>query len=258
MSHSKRSSKGAGPSQAQHTGSDDEGGTLSLTMTPSQLRNTLERRPRSQVELKAQELVQFILFKDQKKIPVKRADVLKHVIKDYKDVFPVIIRRASGIFQLVFGLELVELDSRNPTYILINRLPPLEQSLEDDDIICKMGLLLAILSLIFMKGNVAKESAVWELLKRLRIDSLRGRCKAFGDVKKLVTEEFVKQKYLEYTRLPHTDPPEFEFRWGPRAVRETSKKEVLQFVAKIQKRDPKSWMSHYQEAEIEANAARRK
>ncbi|XP_028568971.2 non-structural maintenance of chromosomes element 3 homolog isoform X3 [Podarcis muralis] len=210
MSHSKRSSKGAGPSQAQHTGSDDEGGTLSLTMTPSQLRNTLERRPRSQVELK------------------------------------------------VFGLELVELDSRNPTYILTNRLPPLEQSLEDDDIICKMGLLLAILSLIFMKGNVAKESAVWELLKRLRIDSLRGRCKAFGDVKKLVTEEFVKQKYLEYTRLPHTDPPEFEFRWGPRAVRETSKKEVLQFVAKIQKRDPKSWMSHYQEAEIEANAARRK
>lgn len=41
-------------------------------------------------------------------------------------------------------------------------------------------------------------------------------------------------RYLEYTRLPHTDPPEFEFRWGPRAAKETSKKQILQFVAKVQ------------------------
>ncbi|XP_033029080.1 non-structural maintenance of chromosomes element 3 homolog isoform X2 [Lacerta agilis] len=258
MSYNKRSSKGAGPSQAQNMDSDEEG-TLSQTQTPSQVRRNLERRPQNQVELKANELVQFFLFKDQKKIPIKRADILKHVVKDYKDVFPEILRRANGILQQVFGLELVEIDPKNHTYIVVNKLPLLGQkSLEDDDIICKMGLLLAILSLILMKGNVAKESAVWELLKRLRIDSSGGRCKAFGDVKKLVAEEFVKQKYLEYTRLPHTDPPEFEFRWGPRAAKETSKKEVLQFVAKIQKKDPKSWMSQYKEAEAEASAAVRK
>ncbi|XP_034996608.1 non-structural maintenance of chromosomes element 3 homolog [Zootoca vivipara] len=258
MSHNKRSSKGAGPSQAQHMGSDEEG-TLSQTQTPSPVRRNLERRPQNQVELKANELVQFFLFKDQKKLPIKRADILKHVVKDYKDVFPEILRRANGILQLVFGMELVEIDPKNHTYIVINKLPPLKQkSFEDNDIVCKMGLLLAILGLIFMKGNVAKESAVWELLKRLRIDSSGGSYKAFGDVKKLVAEEFVKQKYLEYTRLPHTDPPEFEFRWGPRAVKEITKEEVLQFVAKIKNRDPKSWTSQYKEAEADANAAVRK
>ncbi|GCC44308.1 hypothetical protein chiPu_0028746, partial [Chiloscyllium punctatum] len=40
-------------------------------------------------------------------------------------------------------------------------------------------------------------------------------------------------RYLEYQRVPHTDPAEYEFRWGPRAVKETSKSKVLEFVAKV-------------------------
>ncbi|XP_061470088.1 non-structural maintenance of chromosomes element 3 homolog [Rhineura floridana] len=255
MSHNRRSSKGPGPAQAQHMDVDEES-TLTQTQTPSQVQRNLERRPQSQVELKVNELVQFLLVKDQKKIPIKRADILKHIIKDYKDVFPEILKRVNQTLQLVFGLELVEIDSKYHTYILISKLPPLElESMKEDEITPKMGLLAVILSLIFMKGNVAKESAVWEMLRRLRVDCSGEKHKIFGDVKKLVTEEFVRQKYLEYTRLPHTDPPEFEFRWGPRAVKETSKKQILQFVAMIQNKNPKSWMSQYNDAEAEANAA---
>uniref|UniRef100_A0A8C4WSY0 MAGE domain-containing protein n=1 Tax=Gopherus evgoodei TaxID=1825980 RepID=A0A8C4WSY0_9SAUR len=77
---------------------------------------------------------------------------------------------------------------------------------------------------LFMKGNAAKESAVWELLRRLR---------------KLVTEESVHQTYLEYNRIPHTIPPEFEFWWGARASKETSKMQILHFVTKIQNKDPR-------------------
>lgn len=40
-------------------------------------------------------------------------------------------------------------------------------------------------------------------------------------------------RYLEITPIPLTDPPEFCFQWGPRAAKETSKKDMLNFVAKV-------------------------
>ncbi|XP_070597376.1 non-structural maintenance of chromosomes element 3 homolog isoform X1 [Erythrolamprus reginae] len=257
MSQPRRSgggSRGAGSSRVRHMEVDEEV-TFSQTETLSQAQRNLEQHSPSEVEHKVNELVQFLLIKDQKKIPIKRTDILKYVIKDYKDLFPEVLRRANQTLQQVFGLGVVEIDPKLHSYILISKFPPLEEEIvNDDENTPKMGLLIVILSLIFMKGNVIKESAVWEMLRRLHIDCCGGKHKVFGDVKKLVTEEFVRQKYLEYTRLPHTDPPEFEFRWGPRAFKETSKKQILQFVAKIQNQNPKSWMSQYNEAEAEANA----
>ncbi|XP_060108911.1 non-structural maintenance of chromosomes element 3 homolog [Heteronotia binoei] len=250
----KRRSKRPVPSQAEPMEVDEE---YSLTQAPSssQSQNNVQRHPQSQMDAKVNELVRFLLVKDQKKIPIKRADILKHVIKDYKDVCPELLKRANQTLQQVFGMELVEIDPKSHSYILVSNLPPLEiESSKEDENTPKMGLLLLLLSLIFMKGNVVKESAVWEVLRRLRVN-LGEKHKIFGDVKKLVTEEFVRQKYLEYNRLPHTEPPEYEFRWGPRAAAETSKKQVLQFVAKIQNKDPTFWMSQYNEAETEANAA---
>uniref|UniRef100_A0A4W3HQ80 MAGE domain-containing protein n=1 Tax=Callorhinchus milii TaxID=7868 RepID=A0A4W3HQ80_CALMI len=55
----------------------------------------------------------------------------------------------------------------------------------------------------------------------------------FGDVKKLIIEEFVKQNYLYCIRVAHTVPVKYEFRCGARAFRETSKMRVLEFVAKM-------------------------
>ncbi|OPJ89894.1 hypothetical protein AV530_008328 [Patagioenas fasciata monilis] len=56
-------------------------------------------------------------------------------------------------------------------------------------------------------------------------------------------------RYLEITPIPLTDPPEFKYQWGLRAAKETSKKDVLRFVAQIQKKDPTFWTSQYNEAE---------
>ncbi|KAF7240144.1 hypothetical protein EYD10_13171 [Varanus komodoensis] len=253
MSQNRRSSKGPGPSQTQSMDVDEEN---TLTQTPRQMRRSLGQRSQSQVQHKGNELVQFLLIKDQKKIPIKRSDILKYVIKDYKDNFFEILQHANETLQQVFGLELVKLDPKNHTYILISKLPPLEGGImTENENSPKLGLLIVILSLIYMKGNVAKESAVWEMLRRLRVDCSGEKHSIFGDVKKLVTEEFVRQKYLEYTRIPHTDPREFEFKWGPRATKETSKKQILQFVAKIQNKNPTFWMSQYNEAEAEADAA---
>ncbi|NXY63082.1 NSE3 protein, partial [Callaeas wilsoni] len=221
------------------------------------------------------ELVQFLLVKDQKKIPIKRADMLKNVIREYKNAYSEIVNRAGRTLQevggarqgngrvlgghtpraltlfllQVFGLQLVEIGIKPHTYILINNLPRAEgECLCRDKEKEKMGLLLVILSFIFMKGNSVKDSALWEFLHLLRVYPGKQH-RVFGDVRKLVTEEFVRQKYLEATPIPLTDPPEFKYQWGPRAEKEISKKDVLNFVAKIQAKDPTFWASQYSEAE---------
>ncbi|XP_053870415.1 non-structural maintenance of chromosomes element 3 homolog isoform X1 [Malaclemys terrapin pileata] len=265
----KRRAKGPGPSQGEDPDED-----YALSQSASQVQRNLERLSPAHVDQKVSELVQYLLVKDQKKIPIKRADILKNVIKDYRGVYSEIIKRAGRTLQQVFGLQLMEIDPKHHIYILVSILPRLEvdnlkQSLvlrrvpwvSDTPLVCcrddctaKLGLLTVILSFLFMKGNAAKESAVWEMLRRLRVDP-GVRHEVFGDVKKLVTEEFVRQKYLEYNRIPHTDPPEFEFQWGARAAKETSKMQILRFVAKIQNKDPKAWSTQYTEAAAEEAAA---
>jgi len=55
----------------------------------------------------------------------------------------------------------------------------------------------------------------------------------FGDTKKLLTQEFVRQGYLEYTKQPNSDPPMYDFRWGQRAKFEISKRSCLNFVSQV-------------------------
>ncbi|KAM9324348.1 non-structural maintenance of chromosomes element 3 homolog [Gastrophryne carolinensis] len=230
-------------------GADEDELNLTQTQTLSQAQRNLEKHSPEQVNLKVGEVVQYFLIKDQKKLPIKRADVIKHVVKDYKDVYTEILLRAKKTLQEVFGFQLEEIDTKNHVYVLSNRLECLQDDgAKVDGSTAKLGILTVILSLIFMKGNAVKESAVWELLRRLRIDPGE-KHEDFGDVKKLVTEEFVKQKYLDYNKIPHTDPTEYEFRWGPRAFKETSKMKILEFVSKVQQKDPKSWVSQYKDAQ---------
>lgn len=132
------------------------------------------------VSLQTAEVVQFILVKDQKKLPIRRAgtlaqrytedvhhhcsllysvsdafscsDLIKHVVKEYRNIYPEIIKRVVRTFDQVsavrreadttpkietftlnvcvsfqvFGLKLVEIDPKNHMYLLINRLEAVE------------------------------------------------------------------------------------------------------------------------------------
>jgi len=115
----------------------------------------------------------------------------------------------------------------------------------------KLGLLLVILGVIFMNGNRASEAVLWEALRKM---GLRPgvRHPLLGDLRKLLTYEFVKQKYLDYRRVPNSNPPEYEFLWGLRSYHETSKMKVLRFIAEVQKRDPRDWTAQFMEAADEA------
>ncbi|XP_030734267.1 non-structural maintenance of chromosomes element 3 homolog [Globicephala melas] len=215
-------------------------------------------RSQKQLELKVAELVQFLLIKDQRKIPIRRIDILRHVVGDYKDVLQELLRRAAERLEYVFGYRLVELEPRSNTYILVNTLEPVEEDAEmrGDQGTPTTGLLMIVLGLIFMKGNSIKETEVWDFLRRLGVHPTKKHL-IFGDPKKLITEDFVRQRYLEYRRIPHTDPVDYELQWGPRTNLETSKMKVLKFVAKVHNQDPKDWPAQYCEALAEEEARAR-
>ncbi|XP_006166992.1 melanoma-associated antigen D2 isoform X2 [Tupaia chinensis] len=218
--------------------------------TAAQAQENQDTRPKVKAKKarKANDLVKYLLAKDQTKIPIKRADMLKDIIKEYTDVYPEIIERAGYSLEKVFGIQLKEIDKNDHLYILLSTLEPTDAGIlgttKDSP---KLGLLMVLLSIIFMNGNRSSEAVIWEVLRKL---GLRPGIhhSLFGDVKKLITDEFVKQKYLDYARVPNSNPPEYEFFWGLRSYYETSKMKVLKFACKVQKKDPKEWAAQYREA----------
>ncbi|XP_026223125.1 necdin-like 2 isoform X2 [Anabas testudineus] len=236
---------------AQEEDDDDPSFTQPST---SQVQRGLEKLSAAQVDQKTAEVVQYFLVKDQKKIPIRRADLVKHVLKEYRSIYPEIMKRAARTFDQVFGLKLIEIDTKNHMYILINKLETAEGAPPINPSNPKMALLFVILSVIFMKGGVVKENVIWNTLKKLRVDPA-DKHEEFGDVKKVLTDEFVRQRYLEYVRIPHTEPVEHEFHWGQRADLEVSKAKILEFIGQLHEQDPQSWIQQYREAHSSSTSA---
>ncbi|KAB1253582.1 Melanoma-associated antigen B4 [Camelus dromedarius] len=87
----------------------------------------------------------------------------------------------------------------------------------------------------------------WEFLNILGVYDRRSHF-IFGEPRKLITEDLVQEKYLEYRQVPNSDPPRYEFLWGPKAHAETSKMKVLEFWAKVNDTVPTAFPTHYEEA----------
>ncbi|XP_052799990.1 non-structural maintenance of chromosomes element 3 homolog [Mya arenaria] len=197
--------------------------------------------------------VKYLLIIDNKKIPIKKADINKQVLKESSKAFPIVIKEVAKRLKLLFGIDLVELEEKQKgSYILINRLDidaetnHLTWSEEDDS---KHGLLMIVLSIIFMSGNVISDNQLWSALKKFGVDQDLPH-EVFGDVKKLVTQEWVRQCYLEITRQPNTEPPLSEVRWGQRAHLETTKRNVLGYVSKIYGvQELSQWTSQWQDVQ---------
>ncbi|KAI5167023.1 melanoma-associated antigen D4-like isoform X1 [Manis pentadactyla] len=196
---------------------------------------------------RANKLVKYLMIKDYKKIPIKRSDMLKDVIREYDEHFPEIIERATYTLEKKFGIHLKEIDKEQHLYILVCTRDSSARLLGKTKDTPRLSLLLVILGVIFMNGNRASEAVLWEALRKM---GLRPgvRHPFLGDLRKLITEDFVKQKYLEYKKVPNSSPPEYEFVWGLRARHETSKMRVLRFIAQYQNRDPRDWKTHFLEA----------
>ena len=69
----------------------------------------------------------------------------------------------------------------------------------------------------------------------------------FGEPRRLITKDLVQKEYLNYRQVPNSDPPRYEFLWGPRACADTSKMKVLEGPAKFHGRVPSSFPDLYDE-----------
>ncbi|XP_014422494.2 melanoma-associated antigen B4 isoform X1 [Camelus ferus] len=197
---------------------------------------------------KACKLMQFLLEKYKTNEPITQTALLKIVNRKYKEHFPEILRRVSERLELVFGLELKEVDPSSHSYALVCKLGlPSDENLSGDRGLPKSGLLMTLLGVIFMKGNRATEEEVWEFLGALGVHPGK-RHLIFGEPRRLITKDLVQQKYLEYRQVPDSDPPRYEFLWGPKAHAETTKMKVLEVLAKINGTVPRAFPKLYEEA----------
>lgn len=210
----------------------------------------------AQLVQKAHELMWYVLVKDQQRMVLWFPDMVKDVIGSYKKWCRSILRRTSLILARVFGLHLRLASLHTMEFSLVKALEPEElDRVALGNHMPMTGLLLMILSLIYVKGRGARESAVWNVLRILGLRPWKKHT-TFADVRRLITEEFVQQNYLKYQRVPYVEPPEYEFFWGPRANREITKLQIMEFLARVFKKDPQAWPSRYREALEEARALR--
>ncbi|XP_042524627.1 melanoma-associated antigen E1 [Dipodomys spectabilis] len=215
----------------------------------------LTLKPQDPMEHNVAELLQFLLVKDQSKYPIRESEMRDFIVKEYRSQFPEILRRAAAHLECIFRFELKELDPEDRTYILLNKLGPVPfDGLEDRPNGPKMGLLMLILGQILLNGNQAREAEIWEMLWRLGVQRER-RLSIFGNPKRLLSVEFVWQRYLDYRPITDCSPVEYEFFWGPRSHVETTKMKILKFMAKIYNKDPRDWPEQYHEA-VEEEAIR--
>lgn len=206
-------------------------------------------------EKKVNELVQYMLIMDQKKIPIKKKDINRVILKGQNKAFSGVMEEAASKLLEVYGFKVIELqDKLKDSYILVNDLE-LNESQHRLINVCEkdkaeMGLVFVILAIIFMNQNVIHEDELWHALKKLGIfeDDLHS---TFGNVKNLIMKEFVRKGYLRTELNTSTDPATNDIFWGQRAQHEISKKQVLSMVCDITETQPNDWTFQMQQVNQE-------
>ncbi|XP_005406536.1 PREDICTED: melanoma-associated antigen 8-like [Chinchilla lanigera] len=190
---------------------------------------------------KLDKIVRFLIQKYQKKEQITKEEITHIVENDSHDDFPVIIRKICQCMRLAFGIIMREVDSPGHKYELVPLLGLTYSGIlnDDDQIIPKADLLIVVLSVIFLKGNRVSEEYLREIVRH-RKNLADKKHIVIGEHWKFITEDLVREEYLVYQQVPHSDPPHYEFLWGPRAHAETTRMKVLDHVFMLDGTDPRS------------------
>ncbi|XP_029049902.1 melanoma-associated antigen D2-like [Osmia bicornis bicornis] len=189
-------------------------------------------------------LIRYLLVLDREKQVVSKAHLVKNVFNNGGRQFHPTLNKAKILLSKIFGYQLVELPGNK--YILVNEIrneiPHIYPTAEEGR---QQVLLFMVLTHIFMQEESCTEETLWSFLTNLEI--LRSDNQDhdyFGNVKQLITEVFVAQRYLEKVVTNSNDA--IEYKWGPRAEHEFSRRSALEFVSEIYcGREIKSWALQY-------------
>ncbi|XP_065773166.1 melanoma-associated antigen 9-like [Muntiacus reevesi] len=181
-------------------------------------------------------LMKFLLLKYRAKELTSQEEMLNEVLRDNQEHFPVVFREVSVCLQLLFGVDVEEVDPAEHTYILVPILGlTCDEMLSDGVGLPKAGFLVLVLSMIMRFGDPAPEEVVWGALSRMGVYVGSEQC-VFGEPRELLTQVWVREGYLRYEQVPDSHPARYEFLWGPRAYVETSKWQVMAFMLTVNQR----------------------
>ncbi|KAI4490205.1 hypothetical protein M0802_010839 [Mischocyttarus mexicanus] len=191
-------------------------------------------------------VIRYIFAIEKKKHFITKSQIIKNVLQENSKNFHVVIERVKLLLSQVFGYKLVNIDSSK--YIVVNEIensiPHLNFSKPTKS---EQVLLFLILCHIYMYEDACTEEIIWDFLRHLEIvqeDNFEHSY--FGNVKRLITVEFVAQQYLKKEEINKGDSLKCEYKWGPRAEYEVSYRDVLKFVSKMFGDIPiNSWPSQY-------------
>ncbi|XP_065772514.1 melanoma-associated antigen 10-like [Muntiacus reevesi] len=196
----------------------------------------VEALPQEILDRMMANLMKFLLLKYRAKKMTSQAEILNKVLRDNQGHFPMVFSEVSECLQLVFGVDVKEMDPAEHTYILVPTLGlTCDEMLSDGEGLPKAGFLVLVLSVIMRCGDPAPEEAVWGALSRMGVYVGREHC-VFGEPRELLTQVWVQEGYLRYQQVPDSYPARYEFLCCPRAYVETSKWHVMSFTLRVKER----------------------
>nr|XP_019566782.1 PREDICTED: melanoma-associated antigen 1-like [Rhinolophus sinicus] len=156
---------------------------------------------------------------------------------------------ASLWLQLLFGIDVKEVDASNHSYVMVTTLGLSYDGMGSDRCCMpKTSLLVMLLCVIAVEGERAPEERVWEALNDMGVyDGVEHSI--YGEPRELITKVLVQEQYVEYRQVANTEPARYEFLWGSRAHAETTKVKALEFLHRHSTTVASSYPSLSEEAE---------
>jgi len=205
---------------------------------------------RSAVTLDMEQMIQncilYFLVRQHKKLPVKKADIVKYAMNGQFKDFPRVYKELSFIFEDTFGIRLIQLEipeevinSKNktrplppPSFIIVSKFDcsvAERNTMRSIESLSKRAVLFLILCVVFMLNKPIDEEMVWTILTKLSLDKIV--CKQRIDLGKFLRTEYVTPHYLKMEESMEKENVITRYSWGQRSQIEFSTYGILKFVA---------------------------
>ena len=145
--------------------------------------------------------MQFLCVKYVTKESTPKAEMLRSVIREHKDSFPVIFSKVCECMEVVSGIEVKEVDPTSHSYDPVKSLNlSYDKRLSDDWGTPKTSLLILILGMTFMEGNCTPKEKIWEVLNMMGLYAGQ-KDSIYGESSKLINNDLMKEQYLDYQQV---------------------------------------------------------
>ncbi|XP_004645214.1 melanoma-associated antigen 4 [Octodon degus] len=200
---------------------------------PSESESDTDSLDSDGVDARLAALLQFLALKYLREEPTTMLEMEAVVTGDYEEYFPVIFKEASQCMEMVFGIEVKKLRPSSPFYFLVPVLGLTYDGMRSNNKgYPRIIFMILILGIIQAHDDRVKEEVVWKVLAELGVYPGKEHV-IYGEPREFLTEDLVQERYITCIEVPNSNPLQYELLWGPRALEETSKMDVVQFLIRL-------------------------